>query len=196
MSDLSDPTDQSMTPATSEESVNVPDPSGEAEKPKRLPSYQVLISRAINALKGKSGSSKRAILRHILANNENINKAKASEALDRNLKQMVKKGRLVKSGTGGYKMSPRGHMAKIRQRRENHQKNLQEKKKMKKRKALMRKKNLALQKSSITKSKRKKSTKGVKKVSHRKNKILGKMRASKSKKSNQKSRERKKKELF
>ena len=32
------------------------------------------------------------------------------QALDRNLKQMVKKGRLVKSGTEGYKMSPRGHM--------------------------------------------------------------------------------------
>ena len=111
---------ENMTTASSQESVIVPDPSGEGDnKPVvlKVPSYPAMIRRAILALKSKTGSSKRAILKHILANHETIKKKNAVEALDRNLKRMLKSGRLVKNNAGSYKISPRGHMAKVRQRR-------------------------------------------------------------------------------
>jgi len=133
---------ENMTTAASQESVVVPDPSGEGETTPavtlvvRVPSYAVLIQRAIKDMNNKNGSSKRSILRHILANHTSIKKENAIEALDRNLKRMLKSGRIIRDFKGGYMMSPRGHMTKIRQRKEESKRKLIERLKKHRRKTL------------------------------------------------------------
>ena len=123
---------ENMTPATSEESVAVPGPSGDPEKPRHT-SYDILIRRAIKAIGAKSGSSKRAITKYILSNHE-LPKNGASAAITRGLKRMVKNGRIVKNKSGRYKISPRGHQAKIKHRRESLKKALMLRRRKKKRK--------------------------------------------------------------
>lgn len=122
-----------MTPASSEESVSVPGPSGDPDKPRRT-SYDILIRKAVKSMGSKSGSSRRAIIRHILAHQQ-IQDPSASSAIERGLKRMIKNGKLIKNKSGLYKIPPRGYQAKVLHRRESLRKTLQmRKKKLEKRK--------------------------------------------------------------
>merc|ERR1712142_1031309 len=97
--------------AISQESVmGVPDPSG-ARKSKRAPAYNVMVRRAILALKSKSGSSRKAIVRYIVAH-YNVKKSNALKAVGRALKRMVKAGLLYKSKAGSYNLTGKGRTAK------------------------------------------------------------------------------------
>merc|ERR1712042_392508 len=97
--------------AISQESVmGVPDPSG-ARESKRAPAYNVMVRRAILALKSKSGSSRKAIVRYIVAH-YNVKKSNALNAVGRALKRMVKAGLLYKSKAGSYKLTGKGRTAK------------------------------------------------------------------------------------
>merc|ERR1711931_210409 len=97
--------------AISQESVmGVPDPSG-ARKSGRHPAYNVMVRRAILALKAKSGSSRKSIVRYICAH-YNVKKSNALKAVGRALKRMVKAGLLYKSKAGSYKLTGKGRTAK------------------------------------------------------------------------------------
>merc|ERR1711915_373233 len=97
--------------AISQESVmGVPDPSG-ARKSGRHPAYNVMVRRAILALKAKSGSSRKSIVRYICAH-YNVKKSNALKAVGRALKRMVRAGLLYKSKAGSYKLTGKGRTAK------------------------------------------------------------------------------------
>merc|ERR1712168_939080 len=101
--------------AISQESVmGVPDPSG-ARKSGRHPAYNVMVRRAILALKAKSGSSRKSIVRYICAH-YNVKKSNALKAVGRALKRMVKAGLLYKSKAGSYKLTGKGRTAKKRRK--------------------------------------------------------------------------------
>merc|ERR1712080_115904 len=82
-----------------------------AAKPKKAaahPKYSVMIAAAITALKDRTGSSRGAILKHIVANNK-VDAAKAATQLRLVLKRGVAKGALKMArasgkGAGSYKL--------------------------------------------------------------------------------------------
>merc|ERR1712179_222714 len=83
----------------------------EAAKPKVAaahPKYSVMIASAITALKDRTGSSRGAILKHIVANNK-VDAAKAATQVRLALKRGVAKGALKMArasgkGAGSYKL--------------------------------------------------------------------------------------------
>merc|ERR1712055_515015 len=82
-----------------------------AAKPKKVaahPKYSVMIAAAITALKDRTGSSRGAILKHIVANNK-VDAAKAATQVRLALKRGVAKGALKMArasgkGAGSYKL--------------------------------------------------------------------------------------------
>merc|ERR1712080_646194 len=82
-----------------------------AAKPKKAaahPKYSVMIAAAITALKDRTGSSRGAILKHIVANNK-VDAAKAATQVRLALKRGVAKGALKMAlasgkGAGSYKL--------------------------------------------------------------------------------------------
>merc|ERR1712121_81081 len=82
-----------------------------AAKPKASaahPKYSVMIAAAITALKDRTGSSRGAILKHIVANNK-VDAAKAATQVRLALKRGVAKGALKMArasgkGAGSYKL--------------------------------------------------------------------------------------------
>merc|ERR1711972_206373 len=70
-----------------------------------------MVRRAILALKAKSGSSRKSIVRYICAH-YNVKKSNALKAVGRALKRMVKAGLLYKSKAGSYKLTGKGRTAK------------------------------------------------------------------------------------
>merc|ERR1711942_641242 len=82
-----------------------------AAKPKAPaahPKYSVMIAAAITALKDRTGSSRGAILKHIVANNK-VDAAKAATQVRLALKRGVAKGALKMArasgkGAGSYKL--------------------------------------------------------------------------------------------
>merc|ERR1712180_219074 len=83
-----------------------------AAKPKAPaahPKYSVMIAAAITALKDRTGSSRGAILKHIVANNK-VDAAKAATQIRLALKRGVAKGALKMArasgkGAGSYKLA-------------------------------------------------------------------------------------------
>merc|ERR1712243_251017 len=117
--------------AVSQESVmGVPDPSG-ARKSGRHPAYNVMVRRAILALKAKSGSSRKSIVRYICAH-YNVKKSNALKAVGRALKRMVRSGLLYKSKAGSYKLTGKGRTAKKARRTRRRKKASKKAKKSKK----------------------------------------------------------------
>merc|ERR1712055_959051 len=91
--------------------------TADAAKPKKAtkpkapaahPQYSVMIAAAITALKDRTGSSRGAILKHIVANNK-VDAAKAATQVRLALKRGVAKGALKMArasgkGAGSYKL--------------------------------------------------------------------------------------------
>merc|ERR1719430_2234213 len=76
--------------------------------PAAHPKYSVMIAAAITALKDRTGSSRGAILKHIVANNK-VDAAKAATQVRLALKRGVAKGALKMArasgkGAGSYKL--------------------------------------------------------------------------------------------
>merc|ERR1712213_148719 len=87
-------------------------PAAAAPKAKKAPAahpkYSVMIAAAITALKDRTGSSRAAILKHIVANNK-VDAAKAATQVRLALKRGVAKGALKMASAkgknaGGYKL--------------------------------------------------------------------------------------------
>merc|ERR1712226_1322245 len=86
-------------------------PAAAAPKVKKAaahPKYSVMIASAITALKDRTGSSRGAILKHIVANNK-VDAAKAATQVRLALKRGVAKGalkvaRAFGKGSGSYKL--------------------------------------------------------------------------------------------
>merc|ERR1739848_445332 len=64
------------------------------------PKYSVMIAAAITALKGRTGSSRAAILKHVVANNK-VDAAKAATQVRLSLKRGVAKGALKMAAAKG-----------------------------------------------------------------------------------------------
>jgi len=90
-----------MTPATSEESISVPVPSG---RQKNRSPYTVLVRRAIIALKNKCGSSKNAISRYIVAHNS-VKKNNCERRVGTAIKRLLRCGTISKNGRGLFQLS-------------------------------------------------------------------------------------------
>ena len=103
---------EEMTPATSEESMSVL-PSTTTPVQKKHSKYDVMIKRALSALKSKSGSSKKAITRYIVDNNS-VKKEHALDATLRGLKRMLKTGHVSKNKAGRFKLV--GNLSKVKVR--------------------------------------------------------------------------------
>ena len=89
---------EEMTPVTSDENVSMaPEPPAEVAPKKKHSSYEVMIRRAISALKAKPGSSRRAITKYII-NNNMVDRKRALEATERGLKK-VDQVRKAEKGT-------------------------------------------------------------------------------------------------
>merc|ERR1711972_257161 len=74
---------------------------GKAKKaPAAHPKYSVMIAAAITALKDRTGSSRAAILKHIVANNK-VDAAKAATQVRLALKRGVAKGALKMASAKG-----------------------------------------------------------------------------------------------
>merc|ERR1712033_103916 len=90
---------------------NMSAPAKKASKPKAPaahPKYSVMIAAAITSLKDRTGSSRQAILKHIVANNK-VDAAKAATQVRLALKRGVAKGVLKTAkdsgkGAGSYKL--------------------------------------------------------------------------------------------
>merc|ERR1711964_676139 len=83
-------------------------PKKAAKAPAAHPKYSVMIAAAITALKDRTGSSRGAILKHIVANNK-VDAAKAATQVRLALKRGVAKGALKMArasgkGAGSYKL--------------------------------------------------------------------------------------------
>nr|XP_039249439.1 protamine-like [Styela clava] len=104
-----------MTPATSEESVAVPDPSGRRAKG-RHPSYNVMVKRAIASLKNKNGASSKSIARYVVAH-FNVKKNPCKKAVNRCLKRMISGGFIYKNKRNLYKLTGKGRKLKGKKRR-------------------------------------------------------------------------------
>merc|ERR1712112_183004 len=81
---------------------------GKPKAPAAHPKYSVMIAAAITALKDRTGSSRGAILKHIVANNK-VDAAKAATQVRLALKRGVAKGALKMArasgkGAGSYKL--------------------------------------------------------------------------------------------
>merc|ERR1712112_746410 len=81
---------------------------GKPKAPAAHPKYSVMIAAAITALKDRTGSSRGAILKHIVANNKG-DAAKAATQVRLALKRGVAKGALKMArasgkGAGSYKL--------------------------------------------------------------------------------------------
>merc|ERR1712096_490225 len=79
-----------------------------ARKPATHPKYSVMIAAAITALKDRSGSSRQAILKYIVANNK-VDAAKAAVQVRLALKRGLAKGTLKPArksgkGSGSFKL--------------------------------------------------------------------------------------------
>lgn len=94
---------EEMTPASSEENVAAL-PSIGAPVKKKHSTYNVMIKRALAALKSKSGSSKKAITRYIVDNNS-VQKEHALDATLRGLKRMLKTGHVLKDRVGRFRLA-------------------------------------------------------------------------------------------
>merc|ERR1712112_101203 len=102
------------TPSTNTMAAAAPAKAPKAKKaakpkaPAAHPKYSVMIAAAITALKDRTGSSRGAILKHIVANNK-VDAAKAATQVRLALKRGVAKGALKMArasgkGAGSYKL--------------------------------------------------------------------------------------------
>ena len=86
-----------------------PSPAKKVAKPKKPavkpdhPQYSVMITAAITALKERGGSSRPAILKHILANNKNADSTKAQVLTTRSIRKMLDANKLVQI-KGSFKL--------------------------------------------------------------------------------------------
>ena len=186
---MSEDFQEDLFSCSSQDCKLVPNPSGENEGAKlvlKAPSYPSLIRRAIKHLNCKTGSSKLAILRFILANYPSIKRKNAAAALKRNLKQMKKSGRILKHANGGYKLPPRGYQTKVKQKREELRKRMMQKRGKRKQRSSASSK---IQRFSVGSSSKKYRSPTV---SAKKKKICGRDRKSKQ---NKKSRNRRLRKL-
>lgn len=104
-----------MTPATSEESVAVPEPStGGASA--RHPPYNAMVKRAITSLKVKNGASSKAISSYI-CNHYIVKKTPCKGAVERSLKRMVRRGLVARNKRNLYKLTGKGRKLRGRRRR-------------------------------------------------------------------------------
>merc|ERR1711936_8660 len=90
----------------------------EATAPAAHPTYSVMIAAAIDALNGRNGSSRQAILKSILANYK-VNPKKATLQLKKSLKKGVAAGTLKKArekgkGAGCYKLAGKSKKSKAK----------------------------------------------------------------------------------
>merc|ERR1712061_598240 len=84
--------------------INMPAAAPKAKKaPAAHPKYSVMIAAAITALKDRTGSSRAAILKHIVANNK-VDAAKAATQVRLALKRGVAKGALKMASAKGKKV--------------------------------------------------------------------------------------------
>nr|AAQ01227.1 P1 protamine [Styela montereyensis] len=104
-----------MTPATSEESIAVPDPSGRRTQG-RHPTYNVMVKRAITTLKNKNGASSKSIARYLTAH-FNVKKNPCKKAVARCLKRMVSGGLIYKNKRNLYKLTGKGRKMRGKRRR-------------------------------------------------------------------------------
>merc|ERR1712128_353216 len=97
---------------TSHENLTMSAPAPKVKKatkaPAAHPKYSVMIAAAITALKDRTGSSRQAILKHIVANNK-VDAPKAAVQVRLALKRGVAKGALKMArasgkGAGSYKV--------------------------------------------------------------------------------------------
>ena len=100
-----------MAEAAAAPAKKAPKAKKPAVKPAHPP-YQVMIADAIKALKEKGGSSRKAILKHIVANNKIADEAKAQVRVKLAVRKMVaskkllpvmKKGKVAVNGS--YKLA-------------------------------------------------------------------------------------------
>lgn len=104
-----------MTPATSEESVAVPEPStGGASS--RHPPYNAMVKRAITTLKVKNGASSKAIS-NFICSHYGVKKAPCKSAVERSLKRMVRGGLVSRNKRNLYKLTGKGRKLKGKKRR-------------------------------------------------------------------------------
>merc|ERR1712060_867076 len=81
--------------------INMPAAAPKAKKaPAAHPKYSVMIAAAITALKDRTGSSRAAILKHVVANNK-VDAAKAATQVRLALKRGVAKGALKMASAKG-----------------------------------------------------------------------------------------------
>merc|ERR1712051_37236 len=81
--------------------INMPAAAPKAKKaPAAHPKYSVMIAAAITALKDRTGSSRAAILKHVVANNK-VDAAKAATQVRLSLKRGVAKGALKMAAAKG-----------------------------------------------------------------------------------------------
>merc|ERR1711944_262865 len=86
-------------------------------KPAAHPPYANMIVAAIKALKDKKGSSRQAILKHVVANNK-VDAAKAGVRVKLALRKMVAAKKVIaaaaagKKGAGSFKLPPKEPKAK------------------------------------------------------------------------------------
>merc|ERR1711935_1093666 len=94
---------------TSHENLTMSDPAPKVKKaPTAHPKYPVMIAAAIAELKDRTGSSRQAILKHVVANNK-VDAAKAAVQVRLALKRGVVKGALKMArasgkGAGSFKL--------------------------------------------------------------------------------------------
>merc|ERR1711915_53351 len=155
--------------AISQESVmGVPDPSG-ARKSGRHPAYNVMVRRAILALKSKRGSSTKSIVRYICAH-YNVKKTNATKAVGRALKRMLRSGLIYRSKVGSYKLTGKGRSAK-KARRTRRRKKASKKAGRRRKAAKKSKKSKKSRKVRRTRRSRRNRRKSVKKTTKRTRKV-------------------------
>merc|ERR1712077_140924 len=80
--------------------INMPAAAPKVKKAAAHPKYSVMIAAAITALKDRTGSSRAAILKHVVANNK-VDAAKAATQVRLALKRGVAKGALKMASAKG-----------------------------------------------------------------------------------------------
>merc|ERR1712020_298375 len=80
--------------------INMPAAAPKVKKAAAHPKYSVMITAAITALKDRTGSSRAAILKHVVANNK-VDAAKAATQVRLSLKRGVAKGALKMAAAKG-----------------------------------------------------------------------------------------------
>merc|ERR1712223_1186049 len=91
-----------ISPLNSQTTNNMPAAAAPKAKkaPAAHPKYSVMIAAAITALKDRTGSSRAAILKHVVANNK-VDAAKAATQVRLSLKRGVAKGALKMAAAKG-----------------------------------------------------------------------------------------------